>query len=81
MYYLWVIFKKIYLAVLSLSCGTWDLAPRLGIKPILPCMGAQSLSHWTSTAVPILDFNNTYFHACLIINLFSGSCYDIMFFK
>ena len=38
MYYLWVILKKIYLAVLSLSCDTWDLAPRPGIKPILPCM-------------------------------------------
>ena len=48
-----------YLAVLGLSCGTWDLwsllwdpVPWPGIKPKPPCTGVWSLSRWTTRKVP-----------------------------
>ena len=34
----------IYLAVLGLGCGMWDLVLRAGIKPRPPALGAWSLS-------------------------------------
>ena len=34
----------------------WDLVPRPGIKPGPPALGAWSLSHWTTRAVPEIDF-------------------------
>ena len=37
----------IYLAVLGLSCGMWDLVPWPGIKPEPPALGVWSLSHRT----------------------------------
>ena len=40
----------------TLSCGMWDLVPRPGIKPGPPALGAWSLSHWTTRAVPEIDF-------------------------
>ena len=30
------------------SCGMWDLVPQPRIKPRLPELGVQSLSHWTT---------------------------------
>ena len=57
------IFKKylfifIYLAVLGLSCGMWDLFPSPEIELQSLALGAWSLSHWTTREVPrfcILD--------------------------
>ena len=53
------IFAFICLAVPSLSCAhrifsysLWDLAPRPGVKPGSPSLGAWSLSHWTTREVP-----------------------------
>ena len=43
--------KNIYLFVLGLSCGIWELVPWPGIKPRPPALGAQSLSHWTTREV------------------------------
>ena len=31
------------------------LVPRPGIKPMLPAVEAQSLNHWTTRAVPVID--------------------------
>ena len=31
------------------SCDTWDLVPRPRVKPGPPALGAQSLSHWTTS--------------------------------
>ena len=47
----------IYLPVLRLSCGMWDLVraqtrARLGS----PALGLQSLSHWTTREVPLPFF-------------------------
>ena len=36
------IYIFIYLAVLSLSCGMWDLAPWIGIEPRPAALGAES---------------------------------------
>ena len=47
------------LAALDLSCSMWDLAPWPGIEPRPPELGAWSLSHWTTTKVPILLFAST----------------------
>ena len=44
----------IYLAVLGVGCGMQDLAPRPGIEPGPPALGAQSSSHWTTREVPEL---------------------------
>ena len=46
------IFLKIfiYLAVVGLSCGMWDLVPDQ--RP--PALGAQSLRHWTVREVSLL---------------------------
>ena len=41
----------IYLVVLGPSYGMWDLAPRLGIEPGPPILGARSPSHWTTRKV------------------------------
>ena len=53
------IFKDIYLTVERgiVSCSVWDLVPRLGMEPGPPAMGAQSLSHWTTTEIPGLRGN------------------------
>ena len=57
--YFFLIF--IYLTEPDLSCsmitlnwGRWDLVPCPGIKPVLPALGAWSLSHWTTREVPCL---------------------------
>ena len=44
----------IYLVMLGLGCSMWDLAPRPGIEPGPPALGAQSSSHWTTREVPEL---------------------------
>ena len=44
----------IYLAVLGLSCGIWDLVPWPGIKPGCPTLGVWSLNHRTTREVPVL---------------------------
>ena len=46
------------------SCGLWtpsmwDLVPWPGIEPGPPALGAQSISHWTTRAVPTWVFKNT----------------------
>ena len=44
--------------MLGLSCGMKDLAPRQGIEPGSPALGAWSPNHWTTTEVlPISIFN------------------------
>ena len=40
----------------TLSCGVWDLAPWLGIKPGCPALRARSFSHWTTREVPLSQF-------------------------
>ena len=52
--YLIIIF--IYLAVLGLGWGMWDLVPWPGIKPGPPALGACSLGHWTTREVPFANF-------------------------
>ena len=61
---MFILYLFIYLAVLCLPCGTWDLhcgmqtlrgsvwdlVPQPGIEPTL---GAWNLSHWTTKEVPI----------------------------
>ena len=51
----WMSYLKAY-SFFFLACGI--LVPRPGIEPMLPALGAQSLSHWTTWKVPklILDF-------------------------
>ena len=42
----------IYLTLLGLSCGMWDLVPQTGIEPVLLALGAWSLNHWTTRKSP-----------------------------
>ena len=42
-----------------LSCSMWDLFPQPRIKPELTALGTQTLSHWTTSKVPI--FSQYYF--------------------
>ena len=44
--------KNIYLTLLGLSFGMWDLFPWPGTEPEPPTLVAWSLSHWTSREVP-----------------------------
>ena len=44
-------FNFLFLATLGLSCGIWDLVPCPGTEPVLPSLGARSLSHWTTRGV------------------------------
>ena len=48
--------KNIYLAMLSFSCGMWDLIPWPGIKSRPPALGSWGPRHWTSREVPLLLF-------------------------
>ena len=48
-------FLFIYLSALGLSCSMWDLAPRPGIEPGPPALGAQGPSHWTTRELPSLS--------------------------
>ena len=73
------------LAVLGLSCSMWDilvaacgllvvacmrdLVPRPGIERSPPALGAQSLTHWTTTEVPTLS-EVTFFICPLVYCLF-----------
>ena len=41
----------------TLSCGMWDLVPWPGIKPRPSALGLQSLSHWTTSGVPLNTLN------------------------
>ena len=46
-----ICFNIIYLAVLDLICGVWDLVP--GPVPHRPpALGALSLSHWSTRETP-----------------------------
>ena len=54
------LFKKIYLAVPGLSCGTrilhysmQDLVPWPGVEPGLPALTMQSLDHWITREIPM----------------------------
>ena len=40
----------------TLSCGMWDLVSWPGIKPRPPALGGQSLSHWTTSEIPVPRF-------------------------
>ena len=44
-------FHIIYLAVLGFSCGMWDLVLTRN-QTHAPCLGVQSLSHWTTREAP-----------------------------
>ena len=48
----------IYLTVLCLGCGMWDLVPRPGIEPRTPILEAWSINHWATREVhqDIVDF-------------------------
>ena len=50
------IFIFVYLAVLGLSCGMWDLALWPGIELGPPALRAWSPSHWTIREVPRTPF-------------------------
>ena len=50
-----------YLVVLGLSWGMWDLVPRPGTEPGPSALGAQSFSHWTTSDVPGFFFSGIYF--------------------
>ena len=41
----------IYLAALSLSCGTWDLVSWPGTEPGPPALGVWSFSHWSTREI------------------------------
>ena len=40
----------------TLRCGLWDLVPQPGIKLRTPALGTWSLSHWTTSEVPVFAF-------------------------
>ena len=40
---------------LLVAARTRDLAPRAGIEPGPPALGARSLTHWTTRGVPAID--------------------------
>ena len=46
-----LIYIFIYLAVLGLCCGMWDLIPCPKIEPRSPALGARSLTHWATREV------------------------------
>ena len=48
----------IYLAVLGLSWGMWNLVPWPGIKPRPPALGP---CHWATREVPVSFFKNYYY--------------------
>ena len=35
------------------SCGTWDLSSLTRHRACVPCIGRQSLNHWTTREIPI----------------------------
>ena len=49
-------FYCIYLAMLSLSCGMWDLvlSPRIELRS--SAFGVLNLSHWSTREVPIMSY-------------------------
>ena len=53
--YLFLILKKIctYLAILGLTCGTWDLFPWPGITSRPPCIRSAHVSHWTNNVLAV----------------------------
>ena len=55
----------------TLSCSVWDLVPWPGIEPGPPALGAWSLSHWTTSEVPIYYFFFP-FHYHFFFNIFIG---------
>ena len=67
------LFKKIMylLAAPVLSCSMGDLVPCLGVKPGLPSLEAQSLSHWITREVPRTTFNVSSFSEKLL----GSSCF------
>ena len=51
------LFLFIYLVVLGLNCGMWDLVPRPEAEPGFPALSARNwttreLSHWTTRELP-----------------------------
>ena len=36
--------------------GMWDLSPPTRDRTLTPCIGKQSLNHWTTREVPVLPF-------------------------
>ena len=63
----------------------WDLLPQLGIRSRPPVLGAKSLSHWTTRAVPsVIIFNKKkYFNPMVkkkknkkLINIIEQSLYE-----
>ena len=42
------------------------LVPWTGIKPLLPALGAQSLTHWTASKVPSVKFISNVKLECLL---------------
>ena len=52
--FLWL-FQVLAEALVTFSCGMWDLVPQPRIEPEPPALGAQSLSPWTTTEVPIIS--------------------------
>ena len=56
-----------------LSCGVWDLAPWLGIKPRPPALGAWSLNHWNTREV-LVFFGGGRFAGSLLLRKPLSSC-------
>ena len=50
--FIYLVMYFIYLAVLGLSCGVWDLVPGSGTQPRPLTLGVRSLSCWISREVP-----------------------------
>ena len=59
------VYLFIYLVVLGLIWGMWDLVPRPGIEPGPSALGAQSFSYWITSDVPSIFFSGIYFFAPL----------------
>ena len=43
----------------TLRCRPWDLVPQSGIKLRPPALGTWSLSHWTTSEVPVFAFQSS----------------------
>ena len=58
----------VYLFIFRLHCVACGiLAPRPGIEPMPPALGAQSLNHWTTREVPAFFFLNGGTEGCWML--------------
>ena len=50
--FIYLVVPRLRCSMQTLSCGMWNLVPRLGIEPGPHALGACSLSHGTIREVP-----------------------------